>query len=98
MDTNKTFTDELSTLCKNGLSLLYGRDILKDPKFVAEIGMDGLKMPFFVLGPKSLREIAEALHKFRYIDDIDQWLGRYSLYNAEKNNIRWTNRCGPGCT
>ena len=75
MDTNKTLDDELSTLSKNGLSLLYGRDILKDPKFVAEIGMDGLKMPFFVLGPKALQEIAEALYEFGYINDPDKWIG-----------------------
>ena len=76
METNNTtFANELSTRSKNGLSLLYGRDILKDPEFIAEIGMDGLKMPFFVLEPKALQELARGLHKFGYIDDVEQWLG-----------------------
>ena len=71
---NTTFANELSTRSKNVLSLLYGRDILKDQEFIAEIGMDGLRMPFFVLEPKSLQEIALALNKFGYIDDPEKWL------------------------
>ena len=73
METHKTFADELSTWSKNGLSRLFGRDVLKDPEVVAEFGMTGLELAIG-LGPKSLREIAEALHKFRYIDNIEQWL------------------------
>ena len=97
METYKTFADDLSTWSKNGLSRLYGRDVLKKPEVIAEIGIAVLEGAIG-LGPKSLQEIAEALYKFDYIKDIDQWLGRYSLYNAEKNNIRRTNRCRPGCT
>jgi len=38
METNKTFADELSAWSKNGLSQLYGKDILKEPEVIAGIG------------------------------------------------------------
>jgi hypothetical protein len=44
------------------------------------------------LGTKSLQEIAFVLFRYGFIKDIDKWLGGNQLYNAEKNNIRWTNR------
>ena len=71
--------------------------MINDPGEIAEAGIAKLEMTN-QLGIKSFREIAAALYKFGCIDNIDKWLGRYSLYNAEKNNIRRTNRYGPGCT
>ena len=73
MDTNKTFADGLSTWSKNGLVRLYGRDILEKPEIIADIDIAVLEHAIG-LGPKSLREIALALHKFGCIDDVDQWL------------------------
>jgi hypothetical protein len=73
MNNNKTFIDELSTWSKNGLVRLYGRDILKEPEVIAGIGIAVLEHAIG-LGPKSLGEIALALRKFGYIDDIGQWL------------------------
>jgi hypothetical protein len=94
---NKLFANELTTRCKNGLTGCFGdSDIVFQPEKIAA-GREKLTLARNI-GSKSLQEIAEALYKFDYIKDIDQWLGRYSLYNAEKNNIRWTNRCRPGCT
>ena len=69
----KKFKDMLSTWSKNGLSRLYGRDILEKPEVIAGIGVSGLEQAIG-LGPKSLKEIALSLYKFNYIDDIDQWL------------------------
>jgi hypothetical protein len=91
MNNNETFIDELSTWSKNGLVRLYGRDILKEPEVIAGIGIAVLEHAIG-LGPKSLQEIAFALFRYGCIDDIDKWLGGNQLYNAEKNNIRWTNR------
>jgi hypothetical protein len=73
MDTDKIFADELSTWSKNGLSRVFGRDVLNEPEVIAGIGMLGLKLAIG-LGPKSLREIAEALHSYGYIDDPVRWL------------------------
>ena len=75
MKTNKTFADELSTWNKNGLSRLYGEDILKEPEVIAWLGMIGVLKHAIGLGPKSLQEIALALQKVKCIDDVDQWLG-----------------------
>ena len=73
METYKTFADELSTWSKNGLSRLFGRDILKEPEVIAGIGIVVLKHAIG-LGPKSLREIGLALYGFGYIDDVEKWL------------------------
>ena len=72
---NKAFTDTLSTRSKNGLARCFGRGMINDPGEIAEAGIAKLEMTN-QLGIKSFREIAEALHKFGYIDDPDQWLGR----------------------
>ena len=74
METNKTFADELSTWSKNGLSRLYGKDILEEPEMIAGIGIAALKHAIG-LGPKSLKEIALLLYEFSYIDDVENWLG-----------------------
>ena len=71
---NETFADELSTWSKDGLTRLYGKDILKEPEVIADIGMAGFKMAIG-LGPKSLQEIALLLYEFSYIDDVENWLG-----------------------
>ena len=73
METNKTFADELSTWSKNGLSRLFGRDILKEPEVIADIGIAVLEGAIG-LGPKSLREISEGLYKFGCINNPDRWL------------------------
>ena len=75
METYKTFADDLSTWSKNGLSRLYGEDILKEPEVIAWLGMNGVLKQAIGLGPKSLKEIALALQKVKCIDDVDQWLG-----------------------
>jgi hypothetical protein len=69
METKKTFTDELSTWSKNGLSRLFGRDIRKDPELIADISMDGLELAIG-LGPKSLQEIVFNLCKYGFISDF----------------------------
>ena len=73
METKKSFADELSTWSKNGLSRLYGRDILKKPEVIAGIGITALEGAIG-LGPNALQEIALALYKFGYIDDVEKWL------------------------
>jgi hypothetical protein len=74
MDTGKIFADELSTWSKNGLSRLFGREVLKEPEVIAGIGIAVLE-DAIGLGPKSLQEIALALYKSGYIDEPDRWLG-----------------------
>ena len=68
----KKFADMLSTWSKNGLSRLYGRDILEKPEVIAGIGVSGLEQAIG-LGPKSLKEIALLLYNFCYIDDVGKW-------------------------
>jgi hypothetical protein len=88
---NTSFKDSLSTRSKNGLIGCFGySEILYQPEKIAA-GRNRLNLARNI-GQKSLQEIAEALYKFGYIDNIDKWLGGNQLYNAEKNNIRWTNR------
>ena len=70
---NKSFASELSTWSRNGLSRLFGKDILKKPEVIAGIGIAVLEGAIG-LGSKSLKEIALALHKFGYIDDVEKWL------------------------
>ena len=55
------------------MSRLFGRDVLNKPEVIAGIDMPGLKLAIG-LGPKSLKEIAEALYKSAYIDDPVRWL------------------------
>jgi hypothetical protein len=74
METYKTFADDLSTWSKNGLSRLYGEDILKEPEMIAWLGMIGVLKLAIGLGPKSLKEIALLLYDFYYIDDVEKWL------------------------
>jgi hypothetical protein len=74
MDTKKntSFKDELSSWSKNGLSRIFGSEILDSPEVIAGLGMESLKMAIG-LGPKSLHEIARALHSYGYIDDPAKW-------------------------
>jgi hypothetical protein len=73
MDTNKTFSDMLSTRSINGLIGCFGDgDIINQPERIAA-GRDRLTLARNI-GPKSLREIALALNEFSYIDDIEKWL------------------------
>jgi hypothetical protein len=67
------FKDLLSTRSKNGLSRIFGSEILDTPEVIAGLGMEPLKMAIG-LGPKSLHEIARALHSYGYIDDPVRWL------------------------
>ena len=72
----KKFKDMLSTRCKNGLIGCFGDgDIINQPQRIAA-GRDKLTLARNI-GPKSLREIAEILHKFHYIEDYDKWLIGY---------------------
>ena len=74
METKKTFADELSSWSKNGLSLLYDEHILEEPEVIAWLGIIGVLKSAIGLGAKSLQEIALALYKFGYIDDLAEWL------------------------
>jgi hypothetical protein len=75
MGTNKntSFKDELSSWSKDGLSRIFGSEILDIPEVIAGLGTESLKMAIG-LGPKSLHEIALVLHRFGYIDDPVRWL------------------------
>ena len=89
MDTNKTFSDELSTWSKNGLSRLYGKDILKKPEVIAGIGMAALEQAIG-LGPKSLQEIAFFLFEYGFIDDIDKWTNNKTLEHIrDAASVSW---------
>jgi hypothetical protein len=75
MDTKKntSFKDELSSWSKDGLSRIFGSEILDSPEVIAGLGTESLNKAIG-LGPKSLHEIAEALYKSGYIDDPVRWL------------------------
>lgn len=49
--------------------------ILDRPEDIADLGPEYLEQANKI-GPKSLRSIAEALHRFDYIDDPDKWLAK----------------------
>ena len=68
-----TFINSLSTRSRNGLARCFGRDKLDTPEIIAEVGMKKLKMTN-QLGKMSFREIALALFRFGYIDDVEEWL------------------------
>jgi hypothetical protein len=72
-DKNTSFKDELSAWSQNGLSRIFGPQILDSPEVIAGLGMESLKMAIG-LGPKSLQEIARALYKYGCIDDPVRWL------------------------
>jgi hypothetical protein len=75
MDTKKntSFKDELSSWSKDGLSRLFGPQILDTPEVIAGLGTESLNKAIG-LGPKSLQEIARALYKYGCIDDPVRWL------------------------
>ena len=75
MDTKKntSFKDALSSWSKDGLSRIFGPQILDTPEVIAGLGTESLKMAIG-LGPKSLHEIARALHSYGYIDGPESWL------------------------
>jgi hypothetical protein len=67
----ETFKYMLTTRVKNGLIGCFGDgDIINQPEGIAA-GREKLTLARNI-GPKSLREIAEILHKFHYIDDVDK--------------------------
>jgi hypothetical protein len=68
----KTFKDSLSTRSINALVRCLGRDALDHPEIIVA-GRARLYRAVG-LGAKSLRETAELLYEFGYIDDIEQWL------------------------
>ena len=69
----KKFKDELSIRSINGLARCFGRQTLDTPEVIAEAGVKRLRLAVG-LGLKSIKEIAEVLHKFGFIDSIDDWL------------------------
>jgi hypothetical protein len=72
MDT--LFAENLSTRCKNGLTGCFGDpDIIYQPEKIAS-GRDRLYLARNI-GPKSLQEIAELLHKFGFVGNPDKWIG-----------------------
>ena len=70
---NTSFKDELSSWSKNGLSRIFGSEILDSPEVIAGLGTESLKMAIG-LGQNSLEEIARALHSYGCIDDPVRWL------------------------
>ena len=68
----KTFKDCLSTRSINALARCLGRDALDHPEVIVA-GRARLYRAVG-LGPKSLRETAELLYEFGYIDDVEKWL------------------------
>lgn len=75
MRNNNRFIEALSTRSKNALLRCFGgrEEIFLKPEIIAEAGPSKLKMTN-QLGFKSLKEIAGALYKFRYITDLYEWL------------------------
>ena len=69
----KKFKDELSIRSINGLARCFGRQTLDTPEVIAEAGGKRLRLAVG-LGLKSIKEIAEVLHKFGFIDSIDDWI------------------------
>jgi hypothetical protein len=72
MDTK--FKDMLSTRSKNGLTRLYGKDILNEPETIAWLGKVGVLKQALGLGPKTLQEIAFNLCKYGFIKNTEKWL------------------------
>ena len=69
-----SFASALSTRCRNGLIGCYGdRDITNTPEKIAA-GRDRLTLARNI-GAKGLQEIARALCRLGYIDDVEEWLG-----------------------
>lgn len=67
------FAGALSTRCRNGLVGCFGdSDIINKPEKIAA-GKARLILARNI-GDVGLKEIAVALNKFGYIDDIDTWL------------------------
>ena len=69
----KKFKDELSIRSINGLARCFGRQALDTPEVIAKAGVKRLRLAVG-LGPKSIKEIAEVLYKFGFVDSIDDWL------------------------
>ena len=69
----KKFKDELSIRSINGLARCFGRQALDTPEVIAEAGAKRLRLAVG-LGAKSIKEIAEVLHKFGFVDSIHGWL------------------------
>ena len=69
----KKFKDELSIRSINGLARCFGRQVLDTPEVIAKAGAKRLRRAVG-LGGKSIKEIAEVLYKFGFVDSIDDWL------------------------
>ncbi len=69
----KKFKDELSIRSINGLARCFGRQALDTPQIIAGAGVKRLRLAVG-LGSKSIKEIAEVLNKFGFVDSIDEWL------------------------
>lgn len=69
----KKFKDELSIRSINGLARCFGRQTLDTPEVIAKAGAKRLRLAVG-LGGKSIKEIAEVLYKFGFVDSIDDWL------------------------
>jgi hypothetical protein len=69
----KKFKDELSIRSINGLARCFGRQALDTPEVIAKSGAKRLRLAVG-LGKKSIKEIAEVLYKFGFVDSIDDWL------------------------
>ena len=69
------FKNELSIRSINGLAHCFDRQTLDTPEVIAEAGAKRLHL-VIGLGRKSIKEIAEVLYKFGFVDSIDDWLER----------------------
>jgi hypothetical protein len=69
----KKFKDELSIRSINDLARCFGRQALDTPEVIAKAGAKRLSLAVG-LGGKSIKEIAEVLYKFGFVDSIDDWL------------------------
>jgi hypothetical protein len=69
----KKFKDELSIRSIDGLARCFGRQALDAPEVITKAGAKRLSLAVG-LGEKSIKEIAEVLYKFGFVDSIDDWL------------------------
>jgi hypothetical protein len=64
------FRDMLSTRSRNGIARCFCRDEMDHPEKIAAAGSARLRMTL-QLRPKSIKEIAGALHKLGFIGNAD---------------------------
>jgi len=68
------FKNCLSARSKNGIPRCFGRQVIDTLEIIAAAGPTRSKMTN-ELGPKSLREIAEMLYQFGYVECSYEWIG-----------------------